>query len=493
VSDELERQAAACLLASFAGLEAPEWTRGWIERGLGGIVLFAANVEDRAQVAALTGALRAERPELVIAIDEEGGDVTRLEAASGSSYPGNLALGFVDDVELTQAVAGAIADDLVEAGVTLNLAPVADVNSNPRNPVIGVRSFGSEPELVARHVAAFVAGTQERGVAACAKHFPGHGDTTVDSHLGLPLVEAERGELLVGPAVPFRAAVEAGVGAIMTAHLVVPAFDGVPATVSRVVVGDLLRDDLGFDGVVITDALDMRAVSETIGVEETAVRAVAAGADALCLGPTIDEAGVESIHRALVSAVRSGRLRAERLGEAAEAVTRLGRLAPAVGSDAGHVRGQTPDMSTEAPDQEIGAVAARRAVLVRGDVALDTPPLVVELEPQPMVAAGRAAFGLGKVISERWPESRVVTLRDSSRDAGTVLQSADARPLVVVIRDARRHPWQQSVANELVAARPDAVVVETGLPGWLPASSASIATHGAGRVNLEAAADLLVP
>jgi beta-N-acetylhexosaminidase len=478
VNDELERQAAACLLPSFAGLLAPDWIRRWVERGLGGIVLFAGNVDDREQVSALTGALRAERAELVVAIDEEGGDVTRLEAATGSSYPGNLALGVVDDVELTRAVAGAIASDLLGAGVTLNLAPVADVNSNPRNPVIGVRSFGSEPELVARHVAAFVAGTQERGVAACAKHFPGHGDTAVDSHLGLPVVEAGREELLAGALVPFRAAVEAGVGAVMTAHLVVPALDSVPATVSEVLVGELLRGELGFRGAVISDALDMHAVSETIGVEESAVRAIAAGVDALCLGPTIGAAGVGSIHRALVAAVRSGRLSADRLGEAADAVARLGRW--------------TPEMSTEAPDDEIGAVAARRALVMHGNVDLDAPPLVVELEPEPMMAAGPATFGLGKAISDRWPESTVVTLYGSANDAGAVLRSAKARPLVLVLRDAGRHPWQQSMASDLLALRPDAVVVETGLPGWLPAgSSASVATHGAGRANLEAAADLL--
>jgi beta-N-acetylhexosaminidase len=480
VSDALERQAAACLLASFPGAQAPDWVRRWIERGLGGIVLFAGNVEGRDEVAALTGSLRAERPELVIAIDEEGGDVTRLEAATGSTYPGNLALGFVDDVGLTRGVAGAIAGDLVQAGVTLNLAPVADVNSNPRNPVIGVRSFGSEPEHVARHVAAFVAGTQERGVAACAKHFPGHGDTTVDSHLGLPVVEAEREELLAGALVPFRAAVEAGVVAVMTAHLVVPALDGVPATVSEVLLGDLLRGELGFDGTVISDALDMHAVSKTIGLEEGAVRAVAAGVDALCLGPTIDADGVERIHRALVE-----RVPAERLGEAADNVARLGR-------SAGHVRGQTPDMS-KAPDDEVGAAAARRALLVSGNVALDEPPLVIELVPEPMVAAGPSRFGLGEAISDRRPETTVVALDTSSSDAGAVLRSAKARPLVLVLRDAARHSWQQSVASDLIALRPDAVVVETGLPGWLPpGASASVVTHGAGRANLEAAADLLV-
>ena len=186
----LERAAAACLWPGFPGHEAPDWVRRWLADGLGGVVLFAWNVRDSEQLAALTASLRAEQEGVVVATDEEGGDVTRLEAARGSSYPGNLALGAVDDVALTKRVAAAIGADLRAVGVTLNLAPVADVNSNPDNPVIGVRSFGSDSGLVARHVAAFVRGLQGAGVAACAKHFPGHGDTAEDPHLELPMGDA---------------------------------------------------------------------------------------------------------------------------------------------------------------------------------------------------------------------------------------------------------------------------------------------------------------
>jgi beta-N-acetylhexosaminidase len=477
VTAELERQAAACIFASFPGAAAPDWIRAWLARGLGGVVLFADNVADRAQAAGLVASLRAERPELVVAIDEEGGDVTRLEAAGGSSYPGNLALGVVDDVELTGAVGAAIAGELASVGVNMNLAPVADVNSNPLNPVIGVRSFGAEPELVARHVAAFVAGTQARGVAACAKHFPGHGDTKADSHLELPTVESG----LAAALVPFRAAIEAGVWAVMTAHILVPEADAeAPATLSEAVVTGLLRGELGFEGVVVSDALDMRAVSATVGVEEGAVRALAAGVDALCLGPSLGADGVERVHRAIVAAVRSERLAAERLAAAADAVRR-----------AGLAGGEVPN---EAVDTTIGAVAARRAVRATGDVVLGSAPFVVELRPEPMVAAGRAGYGLGEAIGKRRQGCDVVSLGEPPEDPDAIQRSAEGRPFVVVLRDATRHPWQQSVARALVGARPDTVVVETGLPGWLPEdAAASVETYGAGRVNLEAAADLLAP
>src|SRR5207248_840352 len=179
------------------------------------------------------------------------------------SFPGNWALGVADDVAVTAEVAAAIGSLCARAGVSLDLAPCADVNSNPDNPVIGIRSFGSDPELVARHVAAFVEGLQRCRVAACAKHFPGHGDTAQDSHHELPRAEGD----LEAALVPFRAAIEAGVKSIMTAHIVVPSYGELPATVSRRLLTDLLRGELGFDGLVVTDALEMRGLADSVGIE----------------------------------------------------------------------------------------------------------------------------------------------------------------------------------------------------------------------------------
>ena len=160
---ELERLASSCILPGFEGPTVPDWIRRRLDEGLGGVVLYAWNVESREQLRALTDDLRSERDDLVIAIDEEGGDVTRLEAGTGSSYPGNAALGVVDDLELTERIAASIGAELADVGVNLDFAPVADVNTNPLNPVIGIRSFGSDAELVARHVAAFVRGLQSAG------------------------------------------------------------------------------------------------------------------------------------------------------------------------------------------------------------------------------------------------------------------------------------------------------------------------------------------
>ena len=456
MSDAVERLAAACLLPGFEGLEPPDWLRRWAEDGLGGVVLFSRNVESPEQVAALTAAL----PGLVVAIDEEGGDVTRLEHARGSSYPGNYALGVVDDLELTERVGTAIGSDLARVGVTLNLAPVADVNTNPRNPVIGIRSFGSDPEFVSRHVAAYVRGHQSAGVAACAKHFPGHGDTEGDSHVELPTAGGDLADALP----PFRAAIDAGVRAIMSAHIRVPGLDDAPATLSRRILHDLLRNELGFTGAVVTDALDMKGVA-TIGTA-CAPRSLEAGADALCLGAGEGPEPVETAQRAIVEAVRAGRLPEERLREAARRVADL----------AARVTGDSHVTVTG-----IGLAAARRALRVAGAAKLTRPPVVVELTPEPSIAAGPAEHGLGDVLG-------VDTVRTDGGQHGV---PAD-RQLVLVLRDAHRHEWERHAAEQLLAAAPDAVVVETGLPFWRPDGGAGwISTHGQGRANLEAAAELL--
>ena len=211
---DLERLASACIFPSFPGDAPPDWVHRFLADGGGGIVLFAYNVPSRERLEALCAGLRAERPNVLLAIDEEGGDVTRLEWDTGSSYPGGAALGLVDDPALTENVAASIAAELAAVGVNWNLAPVADVNV-PANPVIGTRAFGSDAHLAARHVAAWITGLQSRGVAACAKHWPGHGSTKEDSHLELPVL---LGDLEAGLE-PFRAAIAAGVKSIMTAHI----------------------------------------------------------------------------------------------------------------------------------------------------------------------------------------------------------------------------------------------------------------------------------
>ncbi len=476
MSTELERLAATCIFPSFPGYEAPDWALRRIEAGLGGICLFAYNVRDRGQLASLTASLRAAHPGLLIGIDEEGGDVTRLELDGGSSYPGNGALGVVDDEELTRQVAAAIGAELAAVGVNLDFAPVADVNVNPANPVIGIRSFGADPALVARHVAAFVTGLQSQGVAACAKHFPGHGSTEQDSHLELPVVLGDVHDGLP----PFRAAIEAGVRSIMTAHVRVPDLDDVPATVSPAIMEGLLREELGYKGLVIADALEMKGLSETIGIEQGAVLAITAGVDALLVGHDLGEDAVAAVQAALVGAVASGRLDEGRLREAAGRVAETGDWTRRV-----HVDG--------AGDADSGRVAAERALEPVGHVTLDGDvPLVVELRPRVNSAAGVAEHSLGAVLAERLPGAEELVLEGDAPDVRRALGVRDGRKLVIVVRDAHRFEWMREATDSLVSSVPDSIVVEVGLPVWRPRSQGYIATLGGSRVSYEALAELIV-
>ncbi|MDQ1724885.1 MAG: beta-N-acetylhexosaminidase [Frankiaceae bacterium] len=475
--------ADACLLPPFVGLTAPEWVLRRLEGGMRGVTLFGRNIESREQVAALTAQLRAARSDVLIAIDEEGGDVTRLEYHVGSSYPGNYALGVIDDVDLTRAVAASIGADLAMVGINFDLAPVADVNSNPLNPVIGVRSFGSDAALVGRHVAAYVEGLQSHRVIACAKHFPGHGDTTVDSHIGLPHVSAGRAELDEVALLPFRAAIAAGVQSIMTAHIVMSAFGDEPATVSASVLTGLLRKELAYDGLVITDAVDMAAVADAIGTPEAAVRALIAGADAICVGGgETGEEIVTEIRDAIVDAVLDGRLSQERLTEAVGRIERAASWAAPADSDA---------------VSDIGLVAARRAVSVAGAdgaVSLSGPAVVVEIRPVANIAVGTVPWGMADALSTRDPATSVVGLSEHDVDVSAILASADGRPIVLVFRDLARYPWALALADAIVLARPDTISVDMGWPGQLPnGAQVVISAHGGGRVNAIAVAELLHP
>ena len=481
------------LQPGFEGTTAPDWLRRRLADGLGGVALFARNIEHPDQVRDLVAALKAENPRVIVAIDEEGGDVTRLEAATGSSRPGNLALGVVDDLDLTEAVARGIGHDLAAVGVTLDYAPDADVNSNPDNPVIGVRSFGADPHLVARHTAAWVRGLQSAGVAACAKHFPGHGDTSVDSHQDLPTVSGSAGHIAATALPPFRAAIDAGVRAIMTGHLLVPAYDPEsPATMSPRVLIETLRQELGFTGLIVTDGIEMRAVAARYGLAGAAVRALAAGADAICVGGGhAGEATVELLRTAIVEAVRAGDLAADRLADAAGRVSEL----------AGWTVAATARTGDREADEPAGLLAARRALRITGTgLPLTGAPHVVELAPALHEAIDRGTpWGLAEPLGRLRPDRTVARLyagdlEDPGRLTRDALTPANGRPLVVVVRDAHRHAWMTSALDHLLTHRPDAVVVELGVPGPNGAvhGAAYIATHGGARVCAEAAAEALV-
>ncbi|MEH1053819.1 glycoside hydrolase family 3 N-terminal domain-containing protein [Micromonospora sp. CPCC 206171] len=473
----LRRLALGTLLAAYPGPVPPEWAVELIAEGLAGHTLFGTNVHDPAQVAASTLALRAGRADVLIAIDEEGGDVTRLAHATGSPYPGNAALGAVDDTALTRRVYAAIGAELAALGITVNLAPTVDVNTADENPVIGTRSFGADPARVAAHSAAAVAGLQSVGVAACAKHFPGHGATVADSHHELPTVDVSPALLRERDLPPFAAVVEAGARAVMTAHIRVPALTGDgPATFSRAVLVDLLRGEYGFTGTVITDALEMQGAALAAGgVGPAAVRALAAGADLLCIGAKVDAALVEHVAGEIVAAIGDGRLDRARVEEAAGRTAALAAWTRAAG-----IPPATPT--------DLGYAAARRAVRVEGEVDGLTRPLVVQLHAAATMAEGRVPWGLGPHL-DGLEEVRVVA---TETDPAALGQLADGRPIVLVGRHLHRLPGGAELVDALAAAYP-VTVVEMGWPGrWRPTGvRAFVTTYGASHANGRAAAEAL--
>ncbi|MGV9251516.1 glycoside hydrolase family 3 protein [Streptomyces sp. NPDC003697] len=488
-TDTLTRDALTVLQPGFPGTTAPDWLLRRLGEGLASVGLFGRNIASPDQLAALTARLRAERDDVLVAIDEEGGDVTRLEVRTGSSFPGNHALGAVDDVELTRQVARELGRRLADCGVNLDWAPSADVNSNPANPVIGVRSFGADTGLVARHTAAYVAGLQSAGVAACTKHFPGHGDTAVDSHHALPRIDVDASVLQARELAPFRAAIAAGTKAVMSAHILVPALDpDRPATLSHGVLTDLLRGRLGYDGLIVTDGMEMRAIAGTYGIERGSVLAIAAGADAICVGGGLaDDETVRRLRDALVAAVRAGDLPEERLADAAQRVRALARWTAAADGTAG---GGTADGQVG----EVGLLAARRALKVTGAAAftpLTAPPYVAALTPVANVAVGdETPWGVAAELARLLPGTRTGSF--AGEDAGpAALAAADGRRVVAVVRDEHRHPWMAAALDTLLAARPDTIVVEMGVPQAAPRGALHIATHGAARVCGRAAAEVI--
>ena len=296
----------------------------------GGVILYSAvgNIGTPAEVAAFDRemqrwALACSGVPLLIGIDQEGGRVARLREGV-TLFPGNMALGATGDASLARSAALVTGRELRALGINVNFAPVLDVNVNPENPVIGDRSFGSSPEEVARFGIAASRGYRESGVLPVVKHFPGHGDTSVDSHLGLPLVPHGRERLEKVELAPFRAAFDAGVPAVMTAHVRVPALqpEPLPATFSQKIFHDLLRDEMGFEGLVFSDSMGMGAISEGWSAGEAAVLAFRAGADMLIYGADRDYSRekVRAVRDALVAAVRNGEISRERLEKSVERI-----------------------------------------------------------------------------------------------------------------------------------------------------------------------------
>lgn len=481
---------ASVLWPGFLGRSAPDWLLHALDEGLAGAVYFGQNIdpEDAEQLPALSARLREARPGALLGVDEEGGPVTRLEAAFGSTLPSASQLGRVDDTAITRAAGVELGRRVRASGANVALAPVADVNTNARNPVIGTRAFGSTADLVGRHVAAMVSGIQAGGVAACVKHFPGHGDTAVDSHLGLPHVTLPAAEVEAEHLPPFQAAIDAGVAAVMTSHVVVDAFGDLPATLDPRVLG-MLRER-GFAGAIITDALDMAAIRAEFGAGAGAVRAILAGADLLCIGnpsdlgpkhgATSDLDDYAEVRDALLAAVDDGTLPLAALERASRSVADLSEWTDAASRAGGSSLGD---------DDFDPAQVVREAIVVRGTVPADVPAgerVVLDLRDR----ASGAVASTAEPFSVALGAARAVVGPLGGRDVVAVMCDAlgdipESSAVVALVDAVQPGSPQRRALGILAAARPSAVIVNTGLPAPDELALPSLDTYGSSRVTAQ--------
>jgi beta-N-acetylhexosaminidase len=337
-------------ILGFEGKEVPQPLKAFLRQyNPGALILFARNLGSPEEVATMTEALQAASPTpLLIAIDQEGGRVARL-GPPFTQWPSASAVGTFGSAEMARTLGEAMAKELLAVGINTNLAPVLDVLTNPDNPVMAGRSFGADPHAVARLGTAFFCGHRDAGVLAVGKHFPGHGDTVADSHQELPVVRHDLARLRDVEFVPFAEAIRKGIPALMTAHLLVPALDPErPATLSRAILSDLLRERLGFSGLIMSDDLLMRGIADTIPPGEAAIRFLEAGGDLILICQ--DEAAQREAFAAVAEAVETGRLSEARIRASCYRIARV---------KAEYVRRGTPP-SSEAIPQVVGSDAHRR-------------------------------------------------------------------------------------------------------------------------------------
>lgn len=430
---------------------------------IGGVIYFRRNIgtpEDVYECSA--GLQRAAAEPLLIAIDQEGGMVVRIEDGI-TLMPGNMALGATRDPEGVREAARISGSELRCLGINMNFAPCVDVNNNPANPVIGVRSYGESPELVGIMGAAAADGYQSAGVAATLKHFPGHGDTDTDSHLALPFIRHDRQRLEQIELAPFRHIIGTGVDAIMTAHVVFPAYEEreIPATLSESILTGLLRKDMGYEGVIVTDCLEMNAISQTVGVGAGAVMAVQAGADLILVSHHF-ELQVEAIE-AVIAAVERGDILESRIDES---ILRLRQL------KAKRETGKLESLSFTSIQDRLGtevsyafaqSLSERSITLVKdeGNLPLSSLERTYVIWPEvrvnhEIVEALQEEMTLGRALLELIPEveERVINAAPSQEEIELVLAESSAyKQVVAVTYNAGFSAGQRRILEELTLRR----------------------------------------
>ena len=486
------------VMAVLPGTELDEENAARLRTGhYAGVVLFSRNITSVEQTLALTTAIHACRtvdglPPL-IGMDQEGGRVRRL-MPEATATPSAMALGATSDPALVERIGHAIGRELRALGVNTDFAPVADVNNNPLNPVIGTRSFGESPERVTAMVLAFARGLRSVGIAACVKHFPGHGDTHVDSHEDLPTISHNLDRLRTVELPPFAAAIAAGIPLVMTTHIRFPALepDGLPATLSPRILNGLLREELGFDGVIISDAMVMKAIVDYYGIVAGSVQAIIAGHD--IIEPLRDE---DEILRGLRDAVHDGRLPMAQLDASVRRILQLKQWLAEQLSRGGEVIGAHADLVREAAEASVTLLDVRLGML---PIAADASIVVIEFAIQSMHAAEEGQVTLSPLrdaFRQRFGSVQGIPLDAANPavdDLATALRlAAEATVVIIGTRDANLFPTQRQAIDALQTANRPTIFIAMRAPYDLadfPWAAARIATYGDLPASLDVAATI---
>lgn len=426
----------------FGGAVVPEWIKPWLDNGLGSVTLFASNTPNFEATATLISELRSYNSDVLVAIDEEGGDVTRLFVREGSRYPTPALLGQCDDEELTFQSYHSMGTVLRQLGIDITYAPVADVVAFENNPIVGVRSFGMSTDIVTRHVAQAIKGLQDAGIGACVKHFPGHGAVLEDSHHDLPRIKLSLADYETQHILPFKNAIDNGVAAVMIGHLIAEALDPeMPASLSPKVIGQYLRGTLGFKGLVVTDALDMGAIGGPTMIHDSGFKALLAGADLLCFSGMGDQSQfVSSSFDYIKNALENDKLSLTELEESGQRMAQW--------------RSKIPVRISK--DESINFKDLIAGFEITGSVELEPGAVnLVEIGTKPTIAAGDVSWGMHR-------ELRAVGIACDIHASDA--ESLATKRLVVAFRDAYRDAPLLATLRRLYERYPDAIFIDMGWP-----------------------------
>ena len=487
------------LLVGFEGLKPPRHILRWLESGrIGGVYLFARNIESPAQVKRLVADCRAAASaRILVGIDQEGGVVARLRQGFSES-PGAMALGASGDPALAEDVAAMLGREMAALGVNWNFAPVADIARQRDNPSIGARSFGRDPQRVSDCAGAQIRGFQGAGVAATVKHFPGLGGSVIDTHEAPAKATGSLSSLYAQDLLPFKAAIAADVGCVMLTHVTYDALDSqYPATLSPRIVDGLLRQELGYDGAVCTDCMEMKAITDVYGAGESALLSVLAGVDMVLHSHT--RAKQEAAYDALLAAAQSGKLPEERIAQSLRRIEALKRRFALERKPPLEIVGCAEHLALSKRAARAGAVLLRRG---------DSLPLassnsriaLIELGSQPAPASDESVVQsrFARQLSQRLPQVACHWV-DPAADAGDNLRRlsgiiSGADTIILVTRDAHRQPAQLQLARQVCAEADSAILICARNPydaGMIAGAESVICVNGDSGPSLAAAVEAI--